>query len=104
MQTLWNVVENTKAKRPDHLKYLMLHVRDINLTNFLRFLGYWDTFGYDKYTRFSSSVRLELIQRVEPDLTEKFYVQFIYDDEVIKFPWCNNNGYLCPIEDFVLYA
>ena len=42
--------------------------------------------------------------KVEKDLGEGFYLQFIYDDEPIKFPWCNNNGYLCPMDDFITYA
>ena len=37
-------------------------------------------------------------------MSEKFYLQFIYDDEVIKFPSCQNNGYNCPLDDFIEYA
>ena len=37
-------------------------------------------------------------------MSEKFYLQFIYDDEVIKFPWCQNDGYDCPIENFIEYV
>ena len=79
-------------------------VREANVVQFLRFLGYWETFGYDKPTHFSSSVRIELVVRVERDLFEEFYVQFIYDEEVLKMPWCKNNGYLCPIDDLIKRA
>ena len=47
LQMLYTVRDNTIKRRPDMLKYLILNVRDINLSNFLRFLGYWDAFGYD---------------------------------------------------------
>ena len=83
------------------MKYLFLNVREVNVVHFLRFLGYWDEFGYDKYTKYGSSVRIELIVRVERDMTEELYVQFIYDDEVLKMPWCQNNGYLCPMDDLI---
>ena len=77
-----------------------------NISNFLKFLGYWDTYGYSKYTKFASSVRVELVKKVEGSGTqESFYFQFIYDDEVIQFPWCNNvNGNYCPFDDFIEYA
>ena len=70
----------------------------------MRFLGYWEAFGYEKHTRFGSSVRIEIIVRIESDMTEMFYVQFIYDDEVLKLPWCRNNGYLCPMDDFIEHS
>ena len=49
----------------DRLKYLILNVHEMNIANLLRFLGYWDEYGYEKATKFSSSVRLELISRKE---------------------------------------
>ena len=111
LQTLHTVRDNTISKKPDMLRYLILNVRDINLSNFLRFLGYWEQNGYSdsQYTKFASSLRIELIQRVEgmdeeENLILKFYVQFIYDDEVLKFPWCNTDEYLCPLDDFINYG
>ena len=74
IQTLVNVSENTLKKRMDHLKYLFLNVEGISVANLLRILGYWEAFGYKKYIRFSSSLRIELLIGVEPDLSEKFYV------------------------------
>ena len=60
---LTNKVEQKKQGIEDKLKYLILNVHETNITNFLRFLGYWDAYGYSKFTRFSSSVRVELISR-----------------------------------------
>lgn len=46
-----------------------------------------------------------MLVKVEPDLSNKLYVQFIYDDEALKFPWCKNSeGYFCPFDDFIEYA
>ena len=56
------------------MKYLLLNVEQIAVANLLRLLGYWENFGYTKHTKFSSSLRIELLIRVEPDLSEKFYV------------------------------
>ena len=98
------MIENHRDKRPDHNKYLFLHVQDHILTHILRFLGYWEIFGYEKYTRFASSLRFEMIVRVDAELNEKYYVQFIYDDEVIKFPWCDNVGLMCPLETFTNFV
>lgn len=61
-QILKNVVSNSQKNLEDPLKYLVLNLHDTNVSNFLRMLGYWEAFGYTKYTRFSSSVRLELIK------------------------------------------
>ena len=87
----------------DRLRYLILNVHETNVANFLRFLGYWDEYGYEKFTRFSSSVRVELISRKERFWQIAYYVRVIYDDEVIKLPWCNNQGYLCPATEFIQY-
>ena len=67
----------------------------------LKFFGYWDTFGYENYVDFGSTFRIELIQNVK---TDKFYVQFTYNDKIINFPWCNNVNDLCPMEEFIQYA
>ena len=104
LQTLINVTDNVENKRFDHLKYIFIHVHEQNIASFLKFFGYWDAFGYSKHTKFSSSVRIELLVKVMPDMTEKFFLQFIYDDEVIKFPWCQNDGYNCPMDDFIEYV
>ena len=89
-----------------HLKYIFLHVHEQSISNFLRFLGYWDAFGYSKYTQFGSSVRVELVRKIDAaNADDKYYFQFIYDDEVLQLPWCNNvNGGYCPFDDFIEYA
>jgi hypothetical protein len=52
-----------KIGKPSKLKYLYFNLHDTNISNFLRFLGYWENYGYKKFVRFSSSVRLEIIKR-----------------------------------------
>ena len=64
-EVLSNVITSRNKGKIDSLKYLILNVHETNIANFLRFLGYWDEYGYDKFTRFSSSVRVELISRKE---------------------------------------
>jgi len=32
-----------------------------------------------------------------------YYMRVIYDDEVVKLPWCSNKGYLCPATEFIQY-
>jgi len=45
------------------LKYLIFNLHDTNVSNFLRYLGYWKAHGYRRHVKFGSSVRLELIKR-----------------------------------------
>ena len=105
MQALVNAQNKEKEQRFDHLKYIVLNVNNSILSNMLGFLGYWDTYGYSKPTRFASSLRMELMVKVDSDLQERFYVQFIYDDEIVKFPWCTNSkGRECLLDDFIEYA
>ena len=45
------------------------------------------------------------MKKTESDFKEKFFFQFIYDDEVLKLPWCNLvNEYYCPFDDFIEYV
>ena len=99
---LTNVITFNQYEWEDKLKYLILNVHETNIANFLRFLGYWDAYGYDKFTRFSSSVRVELISRKERFWQMGYYIQVIYDDEKIKLPWCSK-GYLCTATEFIQY-
>ena len=52
-QVLENVAKNNEKpqEEQDPLKYLVLNLHDTNVSNFLRILGYWDAYGYQKYTR-----------------------------------------------------
>ena len=71
---LTNIVDQKKRGIEDSLKYLILNVHETNIANFLRFLGYWDAYGYSKFTRFSSSVRVELISRKGRGKQIEYYV------------------------------
>jgi hypothetical protein len=51
--------EGTKSK----MKYLLYHLHDTNIANYLRFLGFWKQNGYKKHVKFASSVRLEIFKR-----------------------------------------
>lgn len=44
------------------LKYLIFNLHDTNVSNFLRYLGYWKMHGFKKFVKFGSTVRLELIK------------------------------------------
>ena len=62
---LSSVVVADILKEPrSKLKYLAFALHDTNLSNFLRFLGFWETNGYSKHVRFASSIRLELLKKV----------------------------------------
>ena len=87
LETLQNVVKNRQEGKDDPLKLLVLNVHETNVSNVLRFLGYWAEYGYGKFTKFSSSIRMELIETVTED-SKDFAMQFVYDNEVVKFPWC----------------
>merc|ERR1711971_930025 len=89
VQVLRNVITSREKGKIDALKYLILNVHETTVANSLRFLGYWDTYGYDKFTRFSSSVRVELISRKERFWQMGYYIRVIYDDEVLKLPYCS---------------
>jgi hypothetical protein len=60
----------------------------------LRFLQYFDVYGYHKYVRYSSSIRFEILHEenskfLEPPYTEnQFKVRIVFDDEEIKLPFC----------------
>ena len=99
---LANVITFKQYGWKDKLKYLILNVHETNIANFLRFLGYWDEYGYDKFTRFSSSVRVELISRKERFWQMGYYIRVVYDDVVVKLPWCSK-GYLCTATEFIQY-
>ena len=106
LQTLINTGEVYKSRYSEHLKYIGIHTESIAINNLLRFLGYWETFGYEKYARFSSSVRIELlVHKAASDNDKMFYVQFIYDDDIIEFPWCKNSyEKYCSLNDFIEYT
>lgn len=56
-----NVINLRRKIESLDLKYILINLHDTNISNILRFLGYFDKNGYDKFVRFSSSVRFELL-------------------------------------------
>lgn len=99
LQVLVNAQENVLNKKPDHLKYILLHAENMHIASLLDFLGFWEEFGYKKATTFASRVRFELIRKLDVSDPSKsgFFIQFSYDDEIIKFSWCNKQRD-CPID------
>lgn len=85
------------------LKYLIFNLHDTNISNFLRFLGYWKKYGYQKHVKFASGVRLEVFRQNHPDqdvkYTEKdYFVRAVYDDTEIEFDFCKD--FYCTFEEF----
>ena len=85
------------------LKYLVFNLHDTNISNFLRFLGYWDAYGYSKHVKYASSVRLEVIKETNRDYEKSpnigiYYIRIVYDDEEISVPFCK--GLYCKFEEF----
>ena len=56
------IMDDIMAKESTKLKYLMFNLHDTNISNFLRFLGYWRKYGYSKHVKFASSVRIEVLK------------------------------------------
>ena len=78
------------------LKYLVFFLHDTNVSNFLRFLGYWISYGYDQHVKFASSVRLEVFrQKIEgkPYNINDYKVRVVYDNKEISLPYCK--GFYC---------
>ena len=64
------------------LKYLVVNFHDTNLSNILRFLKYFEENGYEKFVRFSSSVRFELMKDRELEFREHkvpFRIRVVFD-------------------------
>lgn len=51
-------------------------------------------------------MRVELSKKVQDGIEKDFLLQFIYDDEVLRMPWCHNeeNPNFCPLDDFIEYV
>ena len=63
IQTMINKGEVYKKKFPEHLRYIILNVDSLPMNNLMRFIGYWDEFNYFNYTKYSSSLRMELVMK-----------------------------------------
>jgi hypothetical protein len=74
---------NGDTKNKSSLKYLLFNLHDTNISNFLRFLGYWKNYGYQKHVKFASSVRLEVFRQKHqgrPYSKQDYLVRFVYDN------------------------
>jgi hypothetical protein len=92
---LWPIQRVLEAARifqlssnPMKLKYLIFNLHDTNVSNLLRFLGYFDTYGYKKWVKFSSSVRFELLSKKGE--TGNFRIRTVFDNEEIHLPFCTS--------------
>jgi hypothetical protein len=70
-------------------------------------LKYFDTYGFEKFVRFSSSLRIELLRDVnDPSINDnadfseyRFRVNF--DNEDLKLPFCTD--IYCSYDEFMKY-
>jgi hypothetical protein len=83
------------------LKYIIFNLHDTNISNFLRFLGYWRKHGYKSHVKFGSSVRLELVKDIfqgyKNDI-DAYKIRIVYDDVEIHLPFCKSS--LCTAAEF----
>ncbi len=103
-----NVLENVKSKintgEKFDLKLLLVTFHDTNLSNLLRFLKYFDTYGFEKFVRFSSSLRFELLKdknSKESDGEGSYAVRIVFDNEELKLPFCAKS--ICEYSEFKTY-
>lgn len=72
---------------------MIINFHDTNISNILRFLKYFDENGYEKYVRFSSSVRFELMKDHEMVHKKKkipYRVRIVFDGDEIRVPGCSH--------------
>ena len=75
---------------------MIYFVHDLNLSNFLRFVGYWKENGYKKHIKFGSSIRFEILKEKDKcyiegeERKEMYKLRIIYDNEDIKMKFCKN--------------
>ena len=86
---------------PRALKYLIVNFHDTNLSNILRFLGFFESNGYFKYVMFSSSLRFELLQDKNSLRKDDYSIRIVFDNEEIKIPICKD--LYCSYEEFSKY-
>ncbi len=104
---MFKMMENAKHRKDNDiihdLKYLLVTFHDTNLSNLLRFLKYFDTYGFDKFVRFSSSLRFELLRdKKSLDKSDKQYrMRVVFDNEDIKLPFCSDT--ICDYTEFKEY-
>ena len=88
------------------LKYILIAFHDTNLSNILRHLRYFETYGYDKFVTYSSSLRFELFRdinnkRALEDLNDdsEYRFRINFDNEDIRLPFCEDT--LCTFDEFM---
>ena len=74
----------------------------------LRFLKYFDTYGFNKFVRFSSSLRFELLRDINHEVALKdnendseYRFRVVFDNEELKLPFCSDT--LCRYDEFMTY-
>lgn len=92
---LENVKKNLENGVPSDLKFLHVTFHDTNLSNLLRFLKYFDTYGFQKFVRFSSSLRFELLRDLNSEAVgdhsddSEYRFRVVFDNEELKLPFCS---------------
>jgi len=71
-------------------------MHDTNLSNTLRFLGYFDDRGYFKVVRFSSSLRFEVIF-----IDDVYRIRTVFDGLELHHSFCSDK--YCDSEEFLQY-
>eukprot|EP00347_Sterkiella_histriomuscorum_P023311 403335134 len=108
----FNLIENAKKLLdqgiPFDIKFLHVTFHDTNLSNLLRFLKYFETYGFDKFVRFSSSLRFELLRDIKHEQALKdhendseYRFRVVFDNEELKLPFCSD--VLCRYDEFMAY-
>jgi len=84
---MFHLIENARrmdaANTSSALKYLLVSFHDTNLSNLLRFILFFDTYGYDKFVMYSSSLRFELMKDILADESQgydKYYMRIVFDN------------------------
>jgi hypothetical protein len=100
---MFHLIENARrmnsAKIPSALKYLLVSFHDTNLSNILRFLLFFDTYGYDKFVMFSSSLRFELMRDILDESEDSYYMRIVFDNVELKLPFCKDT--YCTYDEYV---
>ena len=96
----WNAVLRNKVKHPDSkLKYIYYSVLDYQVGQFLDFLEFWERFGYGKFLKYASSVKIEMLaEQVGP--TKWHFIRIWYDDEIVPLHFCKDPQ-MCELEEYL---
>ena len=90
-QVLRNRLEQDLHGKPlSELKYLVFNLHDTNLSNFLRFLGYWEKYGYHNHVKYASSIRLELFKKrgQKASSVDDYRLRVVFDNKEVHLPFC----------------